>query len=67
MHELFEAALERMAPVTVEQYYSLCGRLDTIEHIQDVLFAQAQQKQAEQLAAAEKAAAEKAAGKGDEN
>ena len=34
-----EYALERMGEVSVETYYSLCGRLDTLEHIQDVLFA----------------------------
>ncbi len=39
--EMFEEALESMAPVTDEQYYSLCGRFDTIEHVQDVLFARA--------------------------
>ena len=50
MRELFESTLERMAPVTEEEYYSLCGRFDTIEHVQDVLFARAQQKQAEQRA-----------------
>ena len=34
-----ETALERMGDVTVETYYSLCGRLDTLEHLQDVLLA----------------------------
>lgn len=36
-----EAALERMAEVTVESFYSLCGRLDTLEHVQAVLLATA--------------------------
>jgi hypothetical protein len=30
-------ALERMGEVSVEEYYSLCGRLDTIEHLHEVL------------------------------
>lgn len=44
-----EAALERMGEVSVETYYSLCGRLDTFEHVQDVLLATAA-KLAEKLA-----------------
>jgi hypothetical protein len=32
-------ALARMGEVTEEDYYSLCGRLDTIEHVHDVLLA----------------------------
>jgi hypothetical protein len=48
MREVFEQALDNMSPVTEEQYYSLCGRFDTIEHVQDVLFARAAQIQAEQ-------------------
>ena len=34
-----EAALERMGEVTEEEFYSLCGRLDTLEHLQTVLLA----------------------------
>jgi hypothetical protein len=34
-----ERALERMGDVTVEDYYSLCGRLDTLEHVHEVLVA----------------------------
>ena len=45
-----EAALGRMSQVTAEEYYSLCGRLDTLEHVQAVLTAT--------LAAARKAGAE---------
>lgn len=45
-----EAALGRMSRVTAEEYYSLCGRLDTLEHVQAVLTAT--------LAAARKAGAE---------
>jgi len=30
-------ALARMGEVTEEDYYSLCGRLDTLEHVHDVL------------------------------
>ena len=48
MREVFEQALDAMSPVTEEQYYSLCGRFDTLEHVQDVLFAHAAQLQAEQ-------------------
>lgn len=39
-----EFALSRMANVTMEEYYSLCGRFDTLEHIQDVLLAVALQR-----------------------
>ncbi len=34
-----ESTLERMGEVTLETFYSLCGRLDTLEHVQDVLLA----------------------------
>jgi hypothetical protein len=43
MRPFVERALERMADVTVECYYSLCGRLDTLEHLQEVLVAVAAQ------------------------
>ena len=43
MRPFVELALERMADVTVECYYSLCGRLDTLEHLQEVLVAVAAQ------------------------
>ena len=32
-----QQALSRMGEVTVEEYYSLCGRLDTLEHLHEVL------------------------------
>ena len=38
-----EQALARMGEVTVEDYYSLCGRLDTLEHVHEVLVAVAAQ------------------------
>lgn len=38
-----QAALARMGEVTVEEYYSLCGRLDTLEHVHEVLVAVAAQ------------------------
>jgi hypothetical protein len=41
MQPHIESALERMGEVTVEEYYSLCGRLDTLEHLQSVLLATA--------------------------
>jgi len=36
-------ALARMGELTVEEYYSLCGRLDTLEHLHEVLVAVAAQ------------------------
>jgi hypothetical protein len=38
-----QRALERMGEVSVDDYYSLCGRLDTLEHIHEVLVAVAAQ------------------------
>jgi hypothetical protein len=32
-----EATLERMCQVTEDEYYSLCGRFDTLAHLQEVL------------------------------
>lgn len=43
MKEHVERALERMGGVSVEDYYSLCGRLDTLEHVHEVLVAVAAQ------------------------
>lgn len=37
MRQALEAALDAMAEVTEEVYYSLSGRYDTLEHLQDVL------------------------------
>jgi hypothetical protein len=34
-----QQALARMGEVSVEDYYSLCGRLDTLEHVHEVLVA----------------------------
>ena len=34
-----EQALARMGEVTLDDYYSLCGRLDTLEHVHAVLVA----------------------------
>lgn len=34
-----EQALERMSDVSFDDYYSLCGRLDTLEHLHEVLMA----------------------------
>jgi len=34
-----EQTLARMGEVTEEDYYSLCGRLDTLEHVHEVLVA----------------------------
>jgi hypothetical protein len=38
-----ERALARMGEVTLDDYYSLCGRLDTLEHVHEVLVAVAAQ------------------------
>ncbi len=38
-----QEALSRMGELTVEEYYSLCGRLDTLEHLHEVLVAVAAQ------------------------
>ncbi len=38
-----EQALARMGEVTVDEFYSLCGRLDTLEHLHEVLVAVAAQ------------------------
>ena len=43
MQPYVKQALDRMGEVTVEEYYSLCGRLDTLEHIHEVLVAVAAQ------------------------
>ena len=38
-----QQTLSRMGELTVEEYYSLCGRLDTLEHVHEVLVAVAAQ------------------------
>ena len=38
-----QSALSRMGEVSVDEYYSLCGRLDTIEHVHEILVAVAAQ------------------------
>ena len=38
-----QQTLARMGEVSIEDYYSLCGRLDTIEHVHEVLVAIAAQ------------------------
>jgi hypothetical protein len=37
MREHLQQALERMGQVSADDYYSLCGRLDTLEHVHEVL------------------------------
>jgi hypothetical protein len=39
-----EATLARMGEVTEDVYYSLCGRLDTLEHLHEVLVAVAAER-----------------------
>lgn len=43
MRPYVQQALARMGDVSVEDYYSLCGRLDTLEHVHEVLVAVAAQ------------------------
>ena len=43
MRPYVEQTLARMGEVSVEEYYSLCGRLDTLEHVHEVLVAVAAQ------------------------
>jgi hypothetical protein len=43
MKPYVQRALERMGEVSLEDYYSLCGRLDTLEHVHEVLVAVAAQ------------------------
>ncbi|MCX5745644.1 MAG: hypothetical protein NT062_24475 [Proteobacteria bacterium] len=47
MKTYVEEALARMGEVTVADYYSLCGRLDTLEHIHEILVAVAAQMMGE--------------------
>jgi hypothetical protein len=47
MKPYVEQALERMGVVSVDEYYSLCGRLDTLEHVHEVLVAVAAQMMGE--------------------
>jgi hypothetical protein len=43
MMPYLQQALARMGEVSVDDYYSLCGRLDTLEHVHEVLVAVAAQ------------------------
>lgn len=43
MRPYVQRALERMGEVSLEDYYSLCGRLDTLEHVHEILVAVAAQ------------------------
>ena len=43
MRPYVQQALQRMGEVSVEDYYSLCGRLDTLEHVHEILVAVAAQ------------------------
>lgn len=43
MRPYVQQALARMGEVSVEEYYSLCGRLDTLEHVHEILVAVAAQ------------------------
>jgi hypothetical protein len=43
MKPYVQQALSRMGEVSVDDYYSLCGRLDTLEHVHEILVAVAAQ------------------------
>jgi hypothetical protein len=43
MRPYLQQALQRMGEVSEQDYYSLCGRLDTLEHLHEVLVAVAAQ------------------------
>jgi hypothetical protein len=43
MRPYVQQTLARMGEVSLEEYYSLCGRLDTLEHVHEVLVAVAAQ------------------------
>src|SRR5262249_41141892 len=43
MRPYVQQALQRMGEVSIEDYYSLCGRLGTLEHVHEVLVAVAAQ------------------------
>jgi hypothetical protein len=43
MRPYVQQTLARMGEVSVDEYYSLCGRLDTLEHLHEVLVAVAAQ------------------------
>jgi hypothetical protein len=43
MRQYVEQTLQRMGEFPIDQYYSLCNRLDTLEHVHEVLVAVAAQ------------------------
>ena len=43
MRPYVQQTLARMGEVSIEEYYSLCGRLDTLEHVHETLVAVAAQ------------------------
>ena len=47
MRPYVQQALARMGEVSVDDYYSLCGRLDTLEHVHEILVAVAAQMMGE--------------------
>jgi hypothetical protein len=49
MRPYVQQTLARMGEVSVEDYYSLCGRLDTLEHVHEVLVAVAAQMMGSQV------------------
>ena len=51
MRTYLENALARMSPVSEDEFYSLCGRLDTLEHVHEVLVAVAAELVGDQASA----------------
>ena len=51
MQPHLERAMARMSELTTDEYFSLCGRLDTLEHVSEVLVAVAAQLLGEQVPA----------------
>jgi len=62
MRPYLQQALQRMGDVSEEDYYSLCGRLDTLEHLHEVLVAVAAQMMGDEDDAPEPVADEPSGG-----
>lgn len=61
-----QRALARMGEVSIDDYYSLCGRLDTLEHVHEVLVAVAAQMMGDVDAEDDDAAGAPVAGEADD-
>lgn len=65
MRPHLERAMARMSELTTDEYYSLCGRLDTLEHLSEVLVAVAAQLAGEQVPAPDEGAETEAEAEAD--